>query len=290
MDDGLLERILRESGEPGLLDALARLSPTDLQSLLLAVFAQRAQGLSPADVLRRYQEDAFVQPADVDPRALARLDAKAFSLLPVGYEPLELAPVAPLGTTSVLGGLSQNVAVATVRNGEVVSDSTNVLALEAASRRRGSREPVLLAAGHRLLRGQRYPSPWRQHFRLFALVAAGRGAEFEREALLEQIGFHLRLLAPLPLRLALTDLDGTVGAGAADELAQRFPEVDVRLAPEREQGRGYYERICFHVHVGDLQLADGGFTDWTQRLLSDRKERLLVSGLGSELAVRAGET
>ena len=29
-------------------------------------------------------------------------------------------------------------------------------------------------------------------------------------------------------------------------------------------------------------LADGGFTDWTRRLLSDRKERLLISGLGSE--------
>ena len=27
-------------------------------------------------------------------------------------------------------------------------------------------------------------------------------------------------------------------------------------------------------------LADGGRTDWTQRLLSNRKERLLTSGIG----------
>jgi len=27
---------------------------------------------------------------------------------------------------------------------------------------------------------------------------------------------------------------------------------------------------------------DGGFTDWTQQLLSNRKERLLISGMGSE--------
>ena len=32
-----------------------------------------------------------------------------------------------------------------------------------------------------------------------------------------------------------------------------------------------------------LNLADGGFTDWTRRLLSNAKERLLVSGLGIEL-------
>jgi|GEM_PF-4488011 len=32
----------------------------------------------------------------------------------------------------------------------------------------------------------------------------------------------------------------------------------------------------------DYFLVDGGFTDWTQKLLSNRKERLLISGLGSE--------
>ena len=32
----------------------------------------------------------------------------------------------------------------------------------------------------------------------------------------------------------------------------------------------------------DVFLVDGGFTDWTQKLLSDRKERLLISGMGTE--------
>ena len=32
----------------------------------------------------------------------------------------------------------------------------------------------------------------------------------------------------------------------------------------------------------DYFLVDGGFTDWTQQLLSNRKERLLISGMGSE--------
>ena len=30
------------------------------------------------------------------------------------------------------------------------------------------------------------------------------------------------------------------------------------------------------------QLADGGSVDWTQKLLADRKERLVVGGISSE--------
>jgi hypothetical protein len=37
-------------------------------------------------------------------------------------------------------------------------------------------------------------------------------------------------------------------------------------------------------HEGnDAGLVDGGRTDWTQRLLSNRKERLFTSGIGLSL-------
>ena len=57
---------------------------------------------------------------------------------------------------------------------------------------------------------------------------------------------------------------------------------DVRVIPDqsRESGRGYYSGLCFKVHSGELELGDGGFTDWTAQLLGNRKERLLVSGYG----------
>jgi hypothetical protein len=32
----------------------------------------------------------------------------------------------------------------------------------------------------------------------------------------------------------------------------------------------------------DYFIVDSGFTDWTHQLLSNRKERLLISGMGSE--------
>ena len=33
-------------------------------------------------------------------------------------------------------------------------------------------------------------------------------------------------------------------------------------------------------------LADGGFVDWTQTFLADRKERLMTSAIGTELLCR----
>ena len=44
MSDPIIERILRETGIPELFDVLAeRLNPTDLQSLLLAVYQRRVE-------------------------------------------------------------------------------------------------------------------------------------------------------------------------------------------------------------------------------------------------------
>lgn len=45
--------------------------------------------------------------------------------------------------------------------------------------------------------------------------------------------------------------------------------------------------MCFHIHATGgaseaVQLVDGGFTGWSAALLSDRKERLLISGIGTE--------
>jgi hypothetical protein len=59
----------------------------------------------------------------------------------------------------------------------------------------------------------------------------------------------------------------------------------------RLTGLGYYEGPCFHIKAkndrGELfALADGGFVNWTQRLLGDSKERLMTSAVGAELMCR----
>jgi hypothetical protein len=103
---------------------------------------------------------------------------------------------------------------------------------------------------------------------------------------------------PREIRVSITDLvegrlDDRLRSDVVAPLAAKFPNVDLDLDPERTQGRGYYETVCFHVHARDRSgaerlLVDGGFTDWTGRLLSDRKERLLISGIGTERLVGTG--
>jgi hypothetical protein len=75
-----------------------------------------------------------------------------------------------------------------------------------------------------------------------------------------------------------------------DPLAAEFPEAGLRVDETREQGINYYAGLCFRINAAatgtTLNLADGGFTDWTRRLLSNAKERLLVSGIGIELIAK----
>jgi len=164
--------------------------------------------LRKAGLLEQYESNRFVAPSTVDPRKLVEFERLAWALLPPGYAPIELSPVCPLGTNSVIASVDQNKVVATTRNTEVVADSTNVLALEAALRRRGLRavparrhEPVLLATSQRLTRAQVFRGPRSfAHFRILALVAAGRDQgsfNFECSHMVEQLAFYLSLLREL---------------------------------------------------------------------------------------------
>jgi hypothetical protein len=312
VSDPIIERILRDLGVPDLVEAFVdRLDPTDLQSLLLAIYHRRAERVTPGQLLQRYEQDRFVRPADVAPQALAEFDQLAQSLLPATFAAVELSPVCPLGTNAAIATVHQNKVITTIRNSEVVADITNVLALECASRRRRllsenpkSRERVRLCASHRVIRGQAFSSPAASsHFHLLGLCAAGRDEgsfQFEISSLLEQLTFHVRLLRDAArlgysvrkIRIALTDLADGQRAQALEErvlapLAAAYPNARCKMDPQRVSGRGYYVGACFHIYATnvmgvELELVDGGFTTWTQRLLANRKERLLISGLGVE--------
>jgi hypothetical protein len=279
MDERILKRLDRAAGVDDIAGALERLAPTDLQSLLLEVYRRRAGVLTPKALLRRYEENRFVSPAASNPSELLEFDRQALALVPDDYQPIELSPVAPLGAASVLGKLSQDWAIATSRNSEVVSDSTNVLALECALRRRRDRKtPVKLISSHRLVRGQDYGAFGRQHFRILGLAAGGRGDLFEVEAVVEQLSFFARLLGDV--RIVLIPLACTL----AEDVLERM-DGQVELDHSRSSGGGYYVRLRFKIYGGDIELGDGGFTEWTQTLLGDTKERLLISGIGTERAV-----
>ena len=221
--DKITERILRETGVPNLVSILAeQLSPTDLQSLLLEVYRIRSGRIQPASLLSDFESNRFVKPSTVSPISLLRWEQIAFLHLPPEFIPVALSPVCPLGANSVVASVDQNWSVTCIRNTEVVSDSTNVLALECAIRRREflrknpkSTNPVHLAASHRLLRAQHYDSPESTtHFSAFALCSAGRDQgdfQFELSTMGMQIRFYLMALraflgTDIPLHVSVTDL------------------------------------------------------------------------------------
>jgi hypothetical protein len=307
--DKILERIVHETAIPNLVSILAeQLSPTDLQSLLLEVYRIRSSRIQPSAVLSDFESNRFVKPAPISPVSFLRWEQIAFSHLPPEFRPVALSPVCPLGTNSVVALVDQNWAVTSIRNTEVVSDSTNVLALECAIQRRAflrinprSSHPVHLATSHRLLRAQRYESRESvAHFSSFALCSAGRdqgNLRFELSALGLHIRFYLIALQAflglsVPLRLSLTDLSSNTRVKLIETqllsvIQSEFENVECVFDEQRMKGRGYYRDICFHIHAADasnkqLELVDGGSVNWTQKLLSNAKERLVISGIGSE--------
>jgi hypothetical protein len=294
--DPIVERIERELGHPGLVDALAGLSPSDAASLLLTWARRRAEPIQPAILLSAYRSGRLVDPSAADPRVIHALEARAFTLLPDGYELLDLSPVAPFGTAHTLGRIPQDWIVSATHGTEVANDPTAGLALECATRRREGAARVQLATRQRVVRAQPFAPPLRQHWSLVALCSAGRdpgGHAFDTETLQEHVGFYLDLAGDAgPLRVVLTAIRGgldepRLADRVAAPLAERFPEVRFELDRERQGGEpGYYVRACFRIWLGtgeeEWNLADGGFTDWSARLLGDRKERLLTSGIGLE--------
>ena len=304
----IIERIETKTGISGLVSILAdQLSPTHLQSLLLEIYRIRSSRIHPSAVLSDFEADRFVRPSALSPTSLMRWEQVAFSHLPDGFEPVALSPVCPFGTNSVVARVDQNWSVTTSRNTEVVSDSTNVLALECALRRREllranskSADSVHLAASHRLLRAQKYEDPKSiSHFSAFALCSAGRdqgNLRFEISSLEIHILFYLTALQAFlgpgtPLLVSVTDFGADSRKGLVEDqllsLLAKFQGVSCEVDDHRTKGRGYYTDLCFHIYATAidgkrLELVDGGTVNWTQKYLSNAKERLTISGIGSE--------
>jgi hypothetical protein len=277
----------------------AGLSPTDLQTLLLAMAKARATAVTPARVAGRWREDAFVRPSGVDARVLCALEAELWKRLPGEFDALELSPVAPFGACAAVAGTDQNRVLTTTRTSELVADQTVVLALEAARRRaKGDVDVVRLAATHRVLRAQRFPDGYQQHFRLLALVSSARDAGSGRtdaSLLLEHLRFYVGALSELfpgdSVQIRLTSLGSPVVWERVTDwvLPQLDPlpgNVTVSEDPDRTHGRGYYRDLAMRIDLvrggSEIEIGDGGFTDWTSRLMSDGKERCLTTCISTE--------
>ena len=275
------------------LDVLAtKVSGADLTSFLLEVTRRRVDRLSPADVMRRARTDPLVEPGVVDARALHRVIATIVAAIPDTFHFVELAPVVPLGTHSTVATVHQHKVVSTIRNAEVAADPTNALAVLAALRG-PEPEPIRLAAVQRILRAQPFGDQGQQHFSVLGLVTAGRDRghlAFETVVLVEQLHALRSAISSATnatVEIRLTDLIDGRAAPLVQAAAESFTDDADTLVtsdPDRPTGRGYYRDLCFKIIATttdrEVEVGDGGFTDWTAQLLNDRKARLLTSGLG----------
>jgi hypothetical protein len=273
------------------------LSQADLQTLLLDVASKRAATVTPARLMQRWRQDRYVMPSASDPREVRRTEARLWELLPEEFTGVELSPVTPLGTCTALGPVSQNRVISTIRGSEVVSDPTNVLALEAAWRRReaATAAPVHLACCQTVLRAQPFDAPGAfQHFRLFALVTSARdrgSAATEAAMLITHLTFWTAALGAIAQGRDATLSYTVFGFPPLTErikdtvlpAIQPLPgNVTLTEDPDRQHGRGYYERGAIKLYVDDMEIGDGGFTDWTAQLNNDAKERCFTSCMSTE--------
>jgi hypothetical protein len=302
-----LKRILAHSHDVGLLEVLVGLPGADLTSLLMEVARRRSESLTAPEVLASYRRDRFVRPAAGRLRDLHMVEDVLLSHLPDDWVCLPLSPLSPKGTHSAVAGVDQNRVLTTLRGTEVAADPTNGLALEAACRRRqalsqaSGPEEVHLATIQRVVRAQDFGGNAPAHFTIFALVSAGRhasGLPFERRAVASHLGSLTRAVQALGaprLRLEITEFTAGTASAVCDEARRVMAGLDgveVVDRPDRQGGHNYYERFCFKLFVvttdGAIEIGDGGFVDWSQSMLGDSKERMLISGLGVErLAVAA---
>lgn len=299
-----LERILGQLNQPELVRALAEeLSGSDLNTLLLQVFRARTASSSAGDLLKRYTENRFVHPALADPIRLKELELDLLKLAAgLGFEPVQLSPVAPLGTASVMGKVDQNKIISALRGTEVVSDATNLLALHACDTIRSGGEPhkrtgcLRYCTTHRHVRAQHFGDApgMLPHFHLYGMVTSGRDTGsygFEREAFWEHAAayraifrqaFDSEIELIFSVRGGYADAEGLVSRIIAHG-EEHYGDVKTSMGKANPHN-GYYEGMQFTVKTTirgqDYMIGDGGFVDWTKQLLGSKKERLLISAIG----------
>jgi hypothetical protein len=284
--------------------ALARGMPaSELWSLLLSALRERAEQRPARALTEQWERDRFVKFSYIDQRTLVELDSHLLAAA-ADFEAVELSPLAPLGSTSSVALTTQNRVVSTVRGTEVVSDPTNVLALESARRlREDPTRVVRLCTSHRCVRAQEVPNipGFAAHFRMFCMSSAAherKDQAFVTDALTHHIRTHLQALDRLEQhgyrfpnrRVRLLAIEQR--EPLAKRVAASIEGVPVSIEPLEKQ---YYDGLRFLISAhsssrDDIPLIDGGAFDWLHKLAANHKLVFVASAIGSQLAAYAYRT
>lgn len=296
-DNSWIQKLAGEESTAAIINFLInKIDGSSLNTLLLDVFYQRLKQETPADLLRRYKNNRLVQPSDADVLRLRKLEMDFLERATLNrMKAVELSTAAAAGSCSLMAPVHQHKILTALRQTEVLADATNSMALHDASiaQRKETRH---YATAARLLRTPLSPvkghSP---HFLAGCLFSAGPDQGnfiFETQTLL----LHLQLLADFlqqtgnPVtRFKLITRYNTSHAerltrACADflEASQPVPLALIKDDSPHDYYKGCQFKVCITIEDSEIEIADGGFTDWSALLLQDRKQRTLISGLGLE--------
>jgi len=300
--DTVSKLIAEKTGYVNLVNELADLPGSSLNSLLLELFRVRAKKLKPAALLNEFEKNRFVAPSTVDPIGFRQLEIKCLELAKARrFTPITLSPLTVFGTSASVGFVDQNNVLSALRGTEVVSDATNVFALLMARefKKRNNRSVIKYAAAHRHVRTQGLTNPaFTAHFSIFCMATGGMDAgnfSFELEQLSDHISTHYSFFTnqfgndKLVVKIYLKEHNRTLEDKLMKVLEDATERVSVRIERQSEAG-DYYKTVRFRFflhHQGEeINLSDGGFVDWTQKLIPNKKHRMLISGVGTELVYK----
>jgi hypothetical protein len=125
-----------------------------------------------------------------------------------------------------------------------------------------------------------------------SLDAAGLAPEEVRnEVRAHRLGGSERFLRERGISLRTNAPNAMLESRVIESLRDEFPEAQFGVNQDRLEGLGYYGSFAFRISAESpdgnrYPIVDGGFTDWTARLMGNRKERLLISGIGSEFVCK----
>ena len=307
MPSKIVEKILERIGRPEELSVLANdLSGSELNSLLLDLFELKTNDITPPELLNLYQQNRLVKPADLPVLEVKQMELDVLRILANhGFDPVELSPVIQLGSCSIVGPANQKKILSALRGTEVLADSTNAIALHACDLKQKlqTHSGILKFANiQRQMRTQTINvKGFTPHFRVGCIVSCGEAKgryDFEKNMLNE----HLRMMEYLFINYYKVDElsfrllprtgypDGFIEA-IGDHIKRENPGMQLKIdQTPQEKENNYYKgsqhKVDIAVNGRTYEIADGGFVDWTQKLLQNKKERMLSTGFGFDFMYR----
>lgn len=278
------------------------LSGSELNTVLLDVFNKRVQQVTPSSLLSKYEGNKLVKPALLkDVLEYKENELRCYKLIAGrGFEPIELSPVAQFGTSSVIATVDQKKVLTSLRNTEVQADPTNAIALHYASlKKKGELDNKTYNYSNisRVIRTQVFNNPnFTPHFTVLALISCGRDTgsfNFEKEELLKHLTTSYEICKSYGVEKIYYEIIPCKGYDSQSSLitetisyVREKSNLEVLvIAPEHDNNYYHGFRIKQQIVIGGntIEIADGGLLDWTQQLLTNKKERMMTFGLGIQV-------